>query len=137
MVNVSKLIRQAYYDALDGISVPVYKEDVPMDEKGHHVVIRVESETDSSHKSGFVTNPIVVTDVCGVFGNEIDPDVVDEIDSEIREILLPDVGSRSLVSSGIQIVNIKPESSTSFGEDDGTKKYYRKITRWTQRISHT
>jgi hypothetical protein len=137
MDNVSKIIRQAYYDALNGqISVEVYKEDVAITEALHHVVIRIESETDKSHKAGFVTNPVVITDVIGVFDNSIDPDEVDNIDGEIRAILKTDVNA-TLVSSGVLISNIRPVSSESFAEDDGSKRYYRKITRWTQRISHT
>lgn len=137
MDNVSKIIRQAYYDALQGnISVEVYKEDVAITEKNHHVVLRVESETDKSHKAGFVTNPILITDVIGVFDNSIDPDQVDNIDGEIRAILKSDVNA-TLVSSGVLISNIRPVSSESFAEDDGQKRYYRKITRWAQRISHT
>lgn len=137
MDNVSKIIRQAYYDALNGnISVSVYKEDVAIDEKGHHVIIRIESETDGSHKAGFVTNPVVITDVVGVFGSSVDPDEVDDIDSEIRAILKGDVNA-TLVSSGVLISNMTPKTSESFSEDDGSKKYYRKITRWVQRISHS
>jgi len=137
MNNISKLIRQAYYDALSGnISVNVYKEDVPMSEAESYVLIRLESESDSSHKSGFVTNPIVITDVVGVFTNSIDPDTVEDIDDEVRGILLSDVNSRLLVDS-IDITCIKPVGSEFISEDDGEKKYYRKVTRWQQRISHT
>lgn len=138
MNNVSKQIRQAYYDALNGnISVNVYKEDVPETEGGHHVVIRVESETRGGHKKGFITNPVVVVDVVGVFTNSVDPDVVDDIDDEVRAIIKPDVNTRTFNVSGIQISNIKAESSSLLREDDGTQAFYRKITRWTQRISHT
>jgi hypothetical protein len=137
MNNVSKHIRQAYYDALNGISVEVYKEDVPMGYSLSHVVIRVESESDDSNRGGFITNPVVITDVVGVFDDSVDPDVVDDIDNEVRNILLPQNGSLEISASGIQIRNIRAQSSTSFLEDDGTKKYYRKVTRWTQRISHS
>lgn len=138
MNNVSKQIRQAYYDVLNGeISVEVYKEDVPESENSHHVILRVESETDNSHKSGWVTKPIVITEVVLIGQNSIDPDEADDIDDEIRNILLPTIGARSLEVEGIQITNIKPESSTTINEDDGTKRYYRKITRWTQRVSHS
>lgn len=138
MKNVSKQIRQAYYNALNGnISVEVYKEEAPMSEEVHHVIVRVESETDRSHKSGFVTNPVVITEVVGVFGDSVDPDVVDDIDNEIRAIIKPDTKSRTFIVGGIQVTNIKAESSNLLQEDDGTKKYYRKITRWKQRISHT
>lgn len=136
MNNVSKQIRQAYYDALNGnISVEVFKEDVPEGYESHHVVIRVESESDDSNRSTFVTNPVVITDVVGVFSNSVDPDVVDDIDNEIRQILLPHNGSLEIQVSGIR--NIQAQSSTTLSEDDGTKRYFRKITRWTQRISHS
>jgi hypothetical protein len=137
MNNVSKHIRQAYYDALNGISVEVYKEDVPEGYSDHHVVIRVESETDDSNRGGFITNHIVITDVVGVFSNSVDPDVVDDIDNEIRNILLPVNGALEISASGIQIRNVRAESSSTFSEDDGTKRYFRKVTRWTQRISHS
>lgn len=138
MNNVSKQIRQAYYDALNGeISANVYKEDVPEGENEHHVVIRVESETNETHSSGFITNPIVVVEVVGVFVNSVNPDEVDDIDNEVRAILLPGVHTRTFNVNGIQISNIKVQSSTLIREDDGTQAYYRKITRWTQRISHT
>jgi hypothetical protein len=137
MDNISKKIRHAYYDALnENISVNVYKEDVAISEATHHVVIRVESETDQSHKAGFVTSPVVITEVVGVFDNSIDPDIVDDIDQEIRALLKPDI-SATLESSGVLISNIRPLTSTALSEDDGQKRYYRKITRWTQRISHT
>lgn len=138
MNNVSKQIRQAYYNALNGnISVNVYKEDTPETEEDHHVVIRVESETGTAHSSGYVTNPVVVVEIVGVFLNSVDPDEVDDIDDEIKAILKPDVHTRTFNIAGIQVSNIKAESSTLISEDDGTKRYYRKITRWTQRISHT
>jgi hypothetical protein len=137
MLSVSKELRQIYYNALQGnISVEVFKEDVSDEYNETHVVIRVEGEFDSSHKSGFVTNPTVITDIVGVFTNSIDPDVVDDIDTEIRAILLPDTNTR-LQSSTIQITNLKPDTSNYVSEYDGTKKYYRKITRWTQRVSHS
>lgn len=140
MNNVSKQIRQAYYDALDGNlsnDVEVFKEDVPEGYSRHHVLLRVESENNSYHSHGFITNPVVITEVVGVFGSSVDPDEVDDIDNEVRQILLPDIGSRTFDVSGIQISNIKAVDSSFISDDDGTKKYYRKITRWTQRISHT
>lgn len=138
MNNVSKQIRQAYYNALNGnISVEVFKEDMPLDYANHHVFIRIEGETNKQHSSGFVTNPIVITEAIGVFSNSVDPDIVDDIDNEIRQILLPDVGTRTFNVNGIQISNIKVQSSTFLNEDDGTNRYYRKITRWQQRISHS
>lgn len=135
MNNVSKLLRQAYYDLLNGISVDVYKEDVPKGEESHHVVIRIEGETDDSNRKGFINNPVVITEVVGVFSNSINPDVVDDIDQEIREILLPTNGAIEISASGIGINLIRCLNSEYLNEDDGTKRYYRKITRWQQRVS--
>jgi hypothetical protein len=139
VINISKSIRQAYYDALQGnISVEVYKEDVPMSEQGHHVILRVEGEDEAgdSHRSGFVSDFTLVTEVVGVFTNSVDPDEAEDIDSEIRSILQPDRGSIILVAEDdVQIKCIKRESVHQFTEDDGAKRYYRIITRWRQRVS--
>jgi hypothetical protein len=138
MNSISKQIRQAYFDALDGnISVDVYKEEPPMNVNTHHVIIRVESETAASNSTSFVTKPVVIVECVGVFTNSIDPDVVDDIDNEVRNIIKPDRSSRTFTVSGIQISNIKADSSTLLQDDDGTKRYFRKITRWTNRVSHT
>jgi hypothetical protein len=135
MNNVSKKLRQAYYDLLNGISVEVYKEDVPKGENSHHVVIRVESETDDSNRKGFINYPVVITEVVGVFQSSVNPDTVEDIDDEIREILLPANGAIEIAASGIGINLIRCLDSHYISEDDGTKRYYRKITRWQQRVS--
>jgi hypothetical protein len=135
MSSVSKKLRQAYYDLLNGISVEVYKEDVPKSESSHHVVIRVEGETDDSNRKGFINNPVVITEVVGVFSNSVNPDVVDDIDNEIHGRLLPTNGAIEISASGIGINLIRCLNSEYINEYDGTKRYYRKITRWQQRVS--
>lgn len=135
MNNVSKKLRQAYYDLLNGISVEVYKEDVPKSEHSHHVVIRVESETDDSNRKGFINYPVVVTEVVGVFDSSVDPDEVEDIDQEIRNILLPSSGAIAISASGLGINMIRCLDSHYTSEDDGRKRYYSKITRWQQRVS--
>lgn len=136
MINSGKYIRQAYYDALSGvISVPVYKEDVPESEVGNHVVLRLEGDSDDSNKSSFNNVTTMLVDICTVGVNSIDPDTVEDIDGEIRAILLPTQGA-ILLADTIRVLVLRPESSNYVPEDDGTKRYYRKVTRWTQKISH-
>lgn len=135
MSSASKNILQAYYDALNGeISVDVYKVNAPMNESGNYVVIYVEGGTDASNKKYKAENTVVVVDVVTKFHNSIDPDVADDIDEEIEQILLPTQGAR-LLASNIQNLNLKRESYNYLTESDG--KTYRKVSRWTQRINHS
>lgn len=113
----------------------MFKEDVPRGTR-NHILLRVESETDDSNKSEFVTNPVIVVEVCGVFDNSIDPDVVDDADSEVRQLLKPLINSTIAADSQIRLNLVRPESSTYLSEDDGTQRFYRKLTRWSNRVSH-
>lgn len=135
MINAGKHIRQAYYDALNGvISVNVYKEDVPEDETGNHVLVRLEGETDEGNNAKFVSNVVVILDICTVGVNSIDPDTVEDIDQEIKDVLNATVNT-SLSLVDLQLTKMKIISSSYLAEDDGTKRYYRKIIRYTNRVN--
>lgn len=132
MKNAAKALRQAYYDALNGnIDVNVYKEDVPSSEVSNHVIIRVESETDESNNQQFVTLPVVIIEIVTIFGSSIDPDKVEDIDNTIRGIL---PAHFSFTMTDFQHAGGTPQSSTYISEDDGVNKYFRKITRYTNRV---
>lgn len=133
----SKLLRQAYYDLLNGISVEVYKDDAPKGIGESHVIVSVESEPDDSTRKGFTSYPIVITEIVGIFLNSVDPDVVDDIETEIQNILLPTNGAIAVQASGIGINLIRKLDSQYISEDDGKKRYLRKIIRWQQRVTNS
>lgn len=137
MINPAPYIRQAYYDALDGsVGVDVYKEDAPIEETGNYIVIRVEGQTDQTNNHAFRTDVVTILDIVTVFDNYIDPDVVEAIDvlvqAAIRNNLNETVDLPNPVD--LQLVQARPESTTYLTET-GEKKYFRKITRYNNRIA--
>lgn len=138
MSSLFNKIRQAYYDLLKNeVDVPGYKEAAPMKESGNHFIIRVEDSNDRSHKAGKVSSVTVITEVVTVGGNNLEPEIAGDIDAKIEAVLMPRTGALTIRAEGLQITNIRPESKFTLDEDDGTKKYYRIITRWTQRVAYT
>lgn len=139
MKNVMKPLVDAWFDLLDGQlsynlqDIKVYKEDASNSDKYHYVLLRSESETDESNKSSFVTKPIVIVDIVTIHPISVQRSIVDEIDEQIRQLLFP-TRQCALLTTGLQILNVKPLSSSYLNDSDGTKKYYRKVTRFFHRI---
>jgi hypothetical protein len=111
MINVTNKVMKAWYELLHGnLSVPVYRVDAPISEEGNYVLLRVESESDKTNNSKFVTSPVVITEVVTKFSAAIDDGVAAEIDSEIAELLFPVVGQHGLpAQDDIQITDVIPQ----------------------------
>lgn len=143
MKNVTKQLVDAWFDLLDGnltynsTAVNVYKEDPANDEDYHHVLIRAESETDDSNKQLFVTVPVVIIDIITLHSVSIKRSIVDDIDDQIRELIFPSRRHGLTNPAGLQIVSVKPANSLYLPDDDGTKRIYRKITRYSHSILET
>jgi hypothetical protein len=143
MINVSTKILDAWYSMLngqlsiDGTSVPVYRTDAPQDAPAFYVVLRVESSTDRSTNSSFVTYPVLISEVVTRFssGELIRDDIAASIDSQIATLIKPTPSTIGLTAqSGIQIVSVSRNDETYLPEDDGINRYFRLITRNTMRI---
>lgn len=137
MTNVFNRLMNAYYQLLNGnVNVPVYRIDAPSTATDY-VVIRPESETDLSNNANFVTSPVIITEVVTRFGSGelINDTAAHDIDGLIANLLCPTPSTHGLAqSAGLQIVSVKREGQTILGEDDGSYRYYRIITRVTHRI---
>lgn len=128
----------AYYSLLKNIAYDVFKEDAPEGQNTHYVLIRAEGETDGSNKRSFVDEAVVVIDIVTVFKNNIDRSVVETIDGIVRGLILPTPFRSGLTApSGFQFLNVTREQSAYFPEEEGVKKYYRKVSRYSQRIHLT
>lgn len=136
MINVTNKGMKAWYEMLNGnISVPVYRGDAPASQEGNYVLLRVESESDNSNNSKFVTNPIIITDVVTKFPVAVKDGVAADIDTEIAMLLFPSVGQLGLpAQSGIQFTEVTRTDATYLYEDDGTFKYHRLVTRNRHRV---
>src|SRR5690606_4710489 len=130
MRNVTGKLMTAWYELLNGtISVPVYRVDAPPD-IDNYVLLRVESETDQSNNSRFVTDPVIITEVVTRFQARIDDGLAIQIDDEISQALTTVPGKHNLpVQDNIQIVDVRRSNATYINEDDGTHRYQRLITR--------
>jgi hypothetical protein len=123
MINTMGLLIDSYYSLLNGqltyggVSVDVYKEDAPEGQEGHYVLLIAEGEVYDGNKSSFADQSTVVVDIVTIFNNNVDTSVANEIDRQI------------------QILNVQRESSTYMRETDGVRKYYRKVSRYKQRVS--
>lgn len=138
--NITNKVMNAWVALLDGvISVPVYRVDAPNDESGNYVLLRVESETGKFNNATHVTQPVIITEVITKFETIIDDTVAAEIDDEIAQLLYQgSPGAHNLPQqAGIQIVEVKRQNATYFGEDDGTYKYHRLATRNVCRVLQT
>lgn len=134
--NVTNKILKAWYELLSGnISVPVYRTDAPASQEGNYVLLRVESDSDSTNNSKFVSNPVIITEVVTKFKAAIDDGVAAEIDDEIGSLLFDAPGQHNLPEQDdIQITQVTRQNVTYLPEDDGTFRYHRLITRNVHRV---
>lgn len=143
MKNVMLPLANSWFELLngnlsyDGQEVKVYLEDADNDDAYHYVLIRTESESDDSNKTSFVTNPIIIIDIVTVHSISVRRSVADNIDNQIRQLVFPNRKSNLPALSGLQITNVIPQSSNYLNEDNGTVRYYRKLTRFIHRITQT
>lgn len=132
----------SYYQCLQGNityggnAVNCYNVAVPAGTTFHHVVIRPESESDSSNKSSFVTNPVVIIDIVTVHDGAIDAGIVEDIDDQIRQLIFPTRDSIGIVvTEDFQLLNVIARNSNYLDGFDGTRHEYRKITRFENRVN--
>lgn len=138
--NITNKVMKAWYEmgTAGSLSVPLYRGDVPAAEEGNYVLLRVESETDNTNNSKFVTNPVIITDVVTKFRVAVKDGVAADIDSELATLLFPSPGQLGLpVQSGIQITEVVRSNATYLYEDDGAFRYHRLITRNRHRVVQT
>jgi hypothetical protein len=139
--NVMNPLIESWFSLLNGnlsynsIPVNVYPEDPDNNDTNHHVLIRAESETDDSNKHSFITRPVIVIDIITFHDVSINRTIVDNIDEQIRELVFPTRKCALPPLNGLQITNVIPEGGSYLTEDDGTKRVYRKTTRFIHRIT--
>lgn len=143
MKNVMDQILDSWFELLNGnityngSPVPVYPGDPANAYYGHHIILRGESETDNSNKTSFVTKPVVVVDIVTVHPVSINKSVVNNIDDQVRQLLFPARQHDLPALDGLQITVVIPQSANYLEDDDGVRRYHRKITRFIHRIAQT
>lgn len=135
--NIVIKVLNAWYELLNGnISKPVYRVDAPATEEGDYVLLRVESETDSTNNARHVSNPVLIVEVVTKHAIMIDDTVAPGIEDEIMQLVFSNPGVHNLPQQdGIQITDVRKRDSTYLNEDDGTRRIHRLISRWTHRVA--
>lgn len=133
MNTVGSLVT-GYYELLKNISgFEAFKITVPIPEPDKYLLIYPESGGDDNNKSKKVENVVIRVDIVAKYNNDIDQTAVEDADNSVRD-LVAGVTGNSLDISGLQVMNVKREDYTYLIENDGTNYYYRKVTRYTNRV---
>ncbi len=140
MIEVMDKLMNSWYAKLNNvISVPVYKEgSVDQDYDGNYVELRAEGEVQDDTKQSFRSDAVVIVDIVTKFKIATNRSICEAIDNEIKQLVKPSPGSVGLSQqSGMQIQNLRPQTSSYFDEVEDGVKYYRKIVRWSHRINQS
>lgn len=136
-MNTVGNILTAYYNALNGnvTGFDIYKITVPLSADGNYVQMYPESGGDAGNKSKKAEEVVIRVDIVSVYKNDASQEAVEAADAIIEGIIIPATGDHGLtVASGLQVTNIMRENYSYLIEQDGANTYYRKITRYKNRI---
>lgn len=135
--NALYQIKTAWYQALNGqISVPVYKDAVPLTESGNYVYIRAEGSTDRElNNSIFLRSAVIVVDIFTKFATIAQSKTAYDIAQEIDDIIMTSPNSYGLSLADFQITQLTVQSETELYEDDGSEKTFRVIKRYEHFIN--
>ena len=117
---------------VDGV-LPVYRTNAPIGETGNYILLRKESGSFSWNKAAFFRSFVLIVEIVTRHSIIIDDKLVDDIDTIIRGLAINSPTSNNLNVTGL--VQVDPGSPVYLDEDDGTNKYYRKITRFIHQVA--
>ena len=125
-------LKTEWYKALNGeLSVPVYKDSVPLSENGNYVLIRSEGSTSGDlNNSAFFQSAIIVVDVFTIFANIGNSKTAYDIAQEIDDLIILSPNSFGITLTNHQITQITVQSETELYEDDGSVKTFRLLIRY-------
>ena len=144
MKDPVKFIKEAYFNALDGVityngsTIPVYDEEADETGGDYYILISTITDADFPNKGKFMNDVEVLIDVVSQNNWRVDlvKQVVDSITAKILNVIIPSVGATSLIENAdFQIVDVRKASTQHVPIiDTGTKKIVRRLTRFTQLI---
>lgn len=130
MIDPTDKLMESLVSKLTGISVNVYDESVPDSEKGDYVLLRIEGEGEVPISSRFWTTGVFITDVVTRFKTIANPKIARAINTEIIERVVANNRNNLPVQSGLQFCNLYKLSSNIINEYDGSRYWYRIVTRY-------
>jgi len=130
--NALYQLKTEWYQVLNGqISVPVYKDAVPLTESGNYVYIRAEGSTDRElNNSAFFRSAVIVVDIFTKFATIGNSKTAYDIAQEIDDLVILSPNSFGITLTDFQVTQITVQSETELYEDDGSEKIFRVVKRY-------
>ena len=124
-------LKTEWFKLLNGISLPVYKDSVPINQITNYVLIRAEGSTDTGiTNSGFFRSAVIVVEInCKnpTIGNLV---TAYQVAQEISDLILLSPNTFGITLTNHQITQITLQSEDELYEDDGSTKIFRVIKRY-------
>ena len=124
-------LKTEWFKLLNGISLPVYKDSVPINQITNYVLIRAEGSTDTGiTNSGFFRSAVIVVEInCKnpTIGNSV---TAYQVAQEISDLILLSPNTFGISLTNHQITQITLQSEDELYEDDGSTKIFRVIKRY-------
>lgn len=124
-------LKTEWFKLLNGISLPVYKDSVPINQITNYVLIRAEGSTDTGiTNSGFFRSAVIVVEInCKnpTIGNSV---TAYQVAQEISNLILLSPNTFGISLTNHQITQITLQSEDELYEDDGSTKIFRVIKRY-------
>lgn len=133
MLDCSNNIRAAYLTKLNGnitynsLNVPVYGDDSFETTPQNYVVITEIAESADNNNQKFVNNVIVTIDIFSEQYMKRDNSIVDNISSQILNLLIPSTAVQDIGDTYFQIFPLSRDSSRYLALQDGNNYVARKI----------
>lgn len=133
MLDCSNNLRTAYLNILNGNityngkNVPVYGDDSFQTPPQNYVIISDIIETPDNNNQNFTTNLIVTIDIFSEQYLKRDNSIVDNISSQILNLLIPTTALQDIGDQYFQIFPISRTSSRYLALNDGNNYVARKI----------
>ena len=129
-------LKTEWFKLLNGISLPVYKDSVPINQITNYVLIRAEGSTDTGiTNSGFFRSAVIVVEInCKnpTIGNSV---TAYQVAQEISNLILLSPNTFGITLTNHQITQITLQSEDELYEDDGSTKIFRVIKRYEHFIN--
>lgn len=129
----------AWYSVLSGnvtvgsYTFPIYRTNAPIGEMSHYILIRKEGGSFNWNKNAFFKTHVVIIEIVTRFSTIINDKLVDQADDIVRGLAMSSPAVNNLNVSGL--IKVDPGTPTYIDEDNGSVKYYRKITRFVHQVA--
>lgn len=133
MKDPSYTIRNAYYQALSGLGIPVYDEHAPADAPDTYVILGAQTVFQRGNKVDFISTCSMTLIVVTRFpaAEQGNKKQADDIANQITQIINPDPVTQINLAPEFYCIATNIEGSNSSSSQDQVYKYNEKAVRFS------